>query len=232
MRSALGGFVLLLFVQDKDTLGKALKGTDDFKNYTYTITVKNLTSKKDEQRGGEFIWPKIITLRRGITEIAKRGDKAMVNEGKGYKPLDDVRNPSNKDLVAKLEAPHRGIMDVVESMEKIQKEKKDEEFDKVKCRIYHSSLTKDGLSKFAKRIIRSESSVDWTGSSGAVRIYVGKDDGRVHKVLFAYTFKTVGRPPFQPAQSLQYEEHVEFYEIDKTKLNLPDNVREALEIVD
>jgi hypothetical protein len=224
--------VLVLVDQDKSTLEKALKAMDDWKSYHYRIGVKNLTSKKDESKAGEFIFPKIITLRKSVLEIAKRGDKCMVNQGKGYKPLEEITNASIKSTVAKLEPPHRELMDLVPAMEKVQKEKKDEEFDGKKCRVYHSAMTKDAVQKYAGRFVTNPSGIDWSGTTGGLRIYVSNEEKWVRKIVFTYTIKTVAQPPFRPAQTLQYEEEIEFFTIDTTRLELPQEVKDKLEILD
>lgn len=229
------GFLLaLLFLvdQDKSTLEKALKTMDDWRSYHFRIGVKNLTSKKDDSKAGEFIFPKILTLRRGVLEVAKRGDKCMVNQGKGYKPLAEINSASIKDTVAKLEPPHRELMDLVPAMEKVQKEKKDQEFDGKKCRVYHSAMTADAVQKYARRFITSDRGLNWSETTGGLRIFVSNDEKWVRKIVFTYTFKTVDQPPFRRAQTIQYEEEIEFFTIDSTKLELPQDVKDHLEIVD
>jgi hypothetical protein len=236
MARGLGLVFLLLLAQDKATLGKALAGMDKWQSYHYRISVRNLTSKKDESRAGEFIFPKIITMRKSVLEIAKRGDKAMVNQGKGYVPLDEVRSSSVRSTVEKLEPPHVSLLQILDAMEKVQKEKKDEVVDNVKCRVYHSALKKEEVQKYAQRFVTAqlEKYAQWADCTAEARVYVGKDDQMVHRILFSHTIKAaVPGVRGTQNQTHQYEELIEFFELDKATVgNLPEAVRKHLEIVD
>lgn len=218
--------------QDGGPIGKAARLWADVKSYHWRIQVKNHTAKTDDGRAGEFLYPNIITFRKGVTEIAKRRDKAMVNQGKGWKPVEEIKSREIHAIVEKLDPPHEELANLSAWIEKPKEAKKPEDVDGVSCRVYTGGIRSEHLKSCALRAIRpqSEKLVVWPESRGTARVFVSRDDRRIRKILFQYEFKVRG---FAGRMSeIRLDEEIYFFDYDTVKLDLPEEVKKALDILD
>ena len=140
MRTTLAVLVALLLprADEKDDLKKAYERTAGLKSYFYQWEL--LTGVKDrvgKQAGaGEYVAPDLLTVRTGILEVVKKGERSRVRATKGWEdPGDD---PKLKDAADRLTPPHELVGYVIESLEKPKREK-DAELRKVKCRAWRGS---------------------------------------------------------------------------------------------
>jgi len=181
---------------------------------------------------GEYVAPDLLTVRTGILEVVKKGERARVRGAKGWQ--DPGEDPNLKEASDRLTPPHELVGYVVESLEKPKREK-DVELRKTKCRVYRGTLDGDGL----KGLLRAgggnldalEKLIDWKASKTSVQLLVEPVEGRLVKMLVESELVPdpkaeggKGAPPVKMTRT------VEFLELNAAKPSIVPEVREALGI--
>ena len=236
MRTTLAVLVALLLprADEKDDLKKAYERTAGLKSYFYQWEL--LTGVKDrvgKQAGaGEYVAPDLLTVRTGILEVVKKGERSRVRATKGWEdPGDD---PKLKDAADRLTPPHELVGYVIESLEKPKREK-DAELRTVKCRAWRGTLDGDGL----KGLLRAgggnldalEKLIDWKASKTSVQLLVEPAEGRLVKMTVES--ELVPDPKAEGgkgAPAVKMTRTVEFMELNAAKPSIVPEVREALGI--
>lgn len=231
---AVAAALLVPHPDEKDDLKKACEKTAGLASYFYQwelqTTVKDRVGK--QAGAGEYAAPDLLTVRTGILEVVKKGDRARVRATKGWENPED--DPKLKEAADSLRPPHEMVAYVVDSLEKPKREK-EVDLRKVKCRAWRGTLDGDGLKGLLKagggNLEALEKLIDWKASKTSVQILVEPAGGRL--VRMTVESELVPDPKAEGGKNappVKMKRVVEFMELDAAKPSIVPEVKEALGI--
>jgi hypothetical protein len=223
---------------EKDDLKKALEKTAAAKSYfsQWSDEIALMGNNRPVSGAGEFVAPDLVTFRTGITDIVKKGDKAMCKAKDGWvKAEEDKRN---KALAASLKPAHEEARSILEKLEE-PKKGKEAEVAKVKYRVVSGSLSGEALKEVAKagrpNFGTLAAAIDWKSSKVAVDVLIDKKSGRLFRIAMAGDLKLVPLPiggGRGGSESVGYKHSLEFLQYDEAKPSIDAEVKKALGMED
>ncbi len=235
MKHALLAALALFLVRDeKDDLKKALEKTAAAKSYfsQWSDEIALMGNNRPVAGAGEFVAPDLVTFRTGITDIVKKGDKAMCKSKDGW--VDAAKDRRNKALAESLKPAHESARAIIEKLADLKKGK-EQEVAKVKYRVIAGTLAGDALKEVAKagrpNFGMLANLIDWKNSKAGVDVLIDKKSGRLFRIAIAGDLKTVETPFSRgQAETVAYKHSIEFLEYDTAKPSIDAEVKKALGI--
>jgi len=214
----IGLALLALLLQDtKKDLKEACGRMDQLKSYHFTL--KSLHEGEEKFAiEGEYHAPAVLHIRSDRNETARNGEKKLVREKDG-----EWKEPG---LLARklpeVPLPHEVLRKIVDQVPALKKEKSTK-IGAVTVDIYVHSLANEGARKAfeAAAMPLLGSMADWTKTQNGILFYVGRDD-LIYKVEQRLDGKT------KDDKKIDHQLILEFGEMGRAKLQLPEAVKEKL----
>ncbi len=201
------------------------------------------------ERSGGYTPGGLLFSRIGRYQSARRGAAVLVKGPDGLWKRPEERSGENVEnpdpdapavvrTLREAAPPHEMVRELLRLADKIHGPE-DREVNGVMCRRYKASfppgVLKDHIEKqLSKEVgagaVRRPDDIHWSTAKWSVRIYAGKADGRLVKVVDERSVRISYRVPDQQPDLRRYkiEMEFEFSALDPAKVPLPPGVRERL----
>lgn len=225
--------LLLAFADAGDDLKKAIARTAELGSYFYQWEIETTSRGKPRRTAGagEYVAPDLLTLRTGILELARKGDRARVKAKEGW--VAPEKEPAAQPLLANLKPPHELLAGVLGKAERLSSGK-DAECHKVNCKVVRGRISGDAL----RELVRSgstnfelfENLLDWEESAASVEAFIDAKNGWLVRVTVAGELKP--NLPEAKRSVVPYKRRVDLLEPGTAKPSLPPEVRKGLGLDD